>query len=189
MEFGAGTGRLTKIYSPSAARTIIFDRSEHMLQKAKINLAEINSSIEYRISDNLEIRNVNDSADIIIEGWSFGHTVLDAPDNTEARVDELVNACISKLNSNGTLIFIETMGTDTEKPGAPVPGLEVFYSLLENRYGFRKEILRTDYKFSSFAEAQRITGYFFGEEFQKNLTYNEDGIVKEYTGLWSRKNN
>jgi SAM-dependent methyltransferase len=184
LEFGAGTGRMTKIYGTQAANIQIFDRSEHMLEKAKINLTPLNVPLSFSLSDNLLIDNLNVTGDLIIQGWSFGHTVTENPPEEET-VDRLVSACIKRLNPGGTIILVESLGTGREEPGAPTESLARFHKRLENTHSFHKKVLSTDYHFSSNEEAERITGYFFGENFRKNLTFAVSGVVKEYTGVWS----
>ena len=186
-EFGAGTGRLTRVYAEKAKQSFIFDRSAHMLSQAKENLKDLSADIKYGIADNMNIESVDNSADIILEGWSFGHTIHDHADSLHETADNIITGCIKKLFPGGILIFIETLGTDSDKPEAPNSILADFYSYIEARYGFSKSVIRTDYKFNSFQDAERVTGYFFGEDFRKSLTFNNSGIIKEYTGVWSLK--
>jgi SAM-dependent methyltransferase len=185
IELGAGTGRVTDIYAARADRIFLFDKSRHMIEKAKENLHDHSKKIRYDIKDNMDIENVKIKANIVLEGWSFGHTISENRSQIYQTANKLISDCKSMLIEKGTIIIMETLGTNTENPKAPSEYLLKFYNMLESEYGFRKKILRTDYRFVSNAEAKRITGYFFGSDFEKNLFFDEVGIVKEFTGVWS----
>lgn len=185
IELGAGTGRVSKVYAEFAKKVFLYDRSKHMLEKANENLRDILTPIEYGVLDNNEIHKIKTKADIVIEGWSFGHTVIDNQENLFESVKKLVNDCIKIASDNGIIIFIETLGTNSKTPKAPDINLAKFYSLLENEYNFNRTVLETDYKFKSNQEAKRISGFFFGNNFLNNLSFEEEGIIKEYTGVWS----
>jgi len=184
LEFGVGTGRLTKLYASEAGEISVFDRSEHMLEKAKKNLQNYNEKIKYGVCDNNDIGSIGVKADFVLEGWSFGHTVFDFTEKEEDKVKELVLSSLALLNPGGTVIFIETLGTDTEKAQAPVEFLDQFYMALENRFGFTRVEINTDYKFDSIEEASRISGFFFGPEMGENIRKKRSPVIKEFTGLW-----
>lgn len=63
--------------------------------------------------------------------------------------------------------------------------LPYFYEKLE-QYGFKKNIIETDYKFYDYKEASRIMGAFFGDNMKNNILSNKSNIIKEYTGIWNR---
>lgn len=181
LELGTGTGRVTALYAKKASKIICCDRSEHMLKKTKQSLGFYKDKIEYYVLDNNDIDKIKGSYDIVIEGWAFGHTVIDNSSNVEAIVDKLVQSSESKLKKGGKLIFIETMGTNTEKPNPPSPILKQFYSILKEKYSFVPSVISTDYHFKSIDEAKRVMSFFFGHEMKNSIN---DKIVKEYTGIW-----
>lgn len=184
IEFGVGTGRLTQQYIAAAGQVSVYDRSSHMLDKAEINLKNYTDKISFGICDNNDISSVKERADFVLEGWSFGHTIKDYEDRAEDKIDELVSSCISLLNPGGSVIFLETLGTDTEKAEAPAEFLDHFYSRLENKHNFRKMEISTDYWFDSVDEAARIMGFFFGVESGAQIRKKNSKIIKEFTGLW-----
>jgi SAM-dependent methyltransferase len=187
LEFGSGMGRMTGMYAEAAKKVVCFDRSAHMLERAKTELAEYGSKVEFGLCNNLDIDSIDLTADIVIEGWSFGHTVSDDEARIEETVAKLVTDCSARLNVGGSLLFFESLGTNTESPAAPNESLEAFYSLLEGKHGFKKTVLETDYCFNSNEEAMRIMGFFFGPEMGRCLKFAGDGIVREYTGAWHLK--
>jgi ubiquinone/menaquinone biosynthesis C-methylase UbiE len=184
IEFGIGTGRVTRVYIDRVKTVTGYDRSAHMLQRAAENLSDYPSKISFNVCDNLDIQSLDAKADIVIEGWSFGHTVGDHQEKIEETVADLVSSCASLLNPGGTLIFIETLGTNVPAPIEPGIFLPKFYSLLETKYGFHRFVISTDYKFESCQEATRIAGYFFGDAMKNEILRSRSNIIPEFTGVW-----
>jgi len=186
IELGVGTGRLTRLYIDSIESLLCFDRSQHMLDKAKINLQQFNEKITYDLCDNNTISRISNKADFVIEGWSFGHTVFDHQDKAEIKVDELVENCASLLKPGGQIIMLETLGTDTEEAKAPAEFLDLFYKRLENEHAFKRVVIETDYRFETVEEAARIMGFFFEGDTSESVKKKNSTIIKEFTGLWYR---
>ena len=184
VEFGCGTGRLTAIFADNAEKIFCFDGSNHMLGKAKVNLSKWAGKIEYGICDNLAIDRAGVRGDIVLQGWSFGHTVMANSGKVDEVTDQLVKDCLSCLNPGGSVIFIESLGTNTEKAAPPTDVHAAFLSRLEEVHGFTRTVIETDYRFESESEARRIMGFFFGEEMGRNLHFAEGAVVREYTGAW-----
>lgn len=184
LEFGTGTGRVTKYFAEKAEKVFCYDRSRHMLDNARINLSDFNDKIRYNICDNNQIGTVRERGDFVIEGWSFGHTVSDHSESVNAIVDDLVGNTAALFKHGGTIILIETLGTDTEKPEAPNEILKSFYTRLEDFHGFSRVEISTDYKFTTVDEAVRIAGFFFGPESGISIKKKGSPIIKEFTGLW-----
>jgi len=81
------------------------------------------------------------------------------------------------------MVLIETLGTNTDQPVALNPRLQKFYKLLVQQYRFHQEVLRTDYRFATEEEAERIVGFFFGEPMKEQLNKEPRTIVPEWTGV------
>ncbi|MEI6056634.1 MAG: class I SAM-dependent methyltransferase [Lentisphaerota bacterium] len=183
LELGTGTGRVTALYAKRASKILCCDRSAHMLQETRQKLELYKDKIKYQVLDNNEIDKVDGVYNVVIEGWAFGHTVIDQSENIEETVEKLVRSSESKVKEGGSLIFIETMGTNTEKPNPPSPILKQFYSILEDKYSFVHSVISTDYRFKNIDEAKRVMSFFFGPEMGNSITGR---IVKEYTGIWMK---
>ena len=108
-EFGIGTGRVTRNYIDKAQKLYAYDNSEHMIDKAKVNLSKWADKIEYSILDNSKINSVEKSFDIIIEGWSFGHLVVQDDENRNQTIQNLISETTKRAKE---VIFIETLGTN-----------------------------------------------------------------------------
>ncbi len=180
-EFGAGTGRVTQLYIKDVNQASIHDSSISMLEKAKLKLNDYNYKIKYGLLDNNDIASIDKKYDIVIEGWSFGHLVVEKYQSNSSIINNLVSASMNMAKD--AVIIIETMGTNVDKPKAPGDVLPIFYRYLcEN--GFIENILRTDYRFPSYIDAKRIMGSFFGIEMAKDIEDNKKSIIEEYTGIW-----
>ena len=188
VEFGCGTGRVTALIAERSSRLYCYDRSAHMLEAASENLSRWADKIDFGICDNSDIARLDVMADIVIQGWSFGHLVSDAACSPLPVIDKLVEDCRKLLNPGGHLVLIETLGTNTEEPGPVNENHRLYFRRLEDEYGFVRNVLRTDYRFESAAEARRIMGFFFGDEMGRALDFEEGCKVREYTGVWIMKN-
>jgi SAM-dependent methyltransferase len=183
LEAGTGTGRVTSLYIGRVRRALCCDRSEHMLAAARSNLSHYSGKIDFRICDNVSLDSIDGLFDCVVEGWSFGHTIIDSADPVKYTASRLVSACRRKLSPGGRMIIIETLGTNT--PGIFVSRKELddFYIWLENESGFSREVVRTDYRFESPAEAKRIMGFFFGNQMAASVNSAE---IPEFTGVWHK---
>lgn len=185
VEAGVGTGRVTRLYINRAEHIWCFDRSKHMIDRAKINLTDYLDKITFKILDNKDIAKFNEAADYFIEGWSFGHTIIENQDNIKKIVQKLISNCM-KI-SKKKIIIIETLGTNVSEPAPTSDILSQFFSILEEEYGFKKTIIRTDYKFESNEEAERIMSFFFGEKMRESLKKVSRNIIPEWTGVWVKE--
>jgi SAM-dependent methyltransferase len=188
LEAGVGTGRVTQMYAERAASIICLDRSQHMMDAAARRLSKYASKITFRKVDNTALPQFSPRADVFIEGWSWGHSIVDDWRPVEVITQILLNAARRNVVENGVLILIETMGTNTPAPAAPHPRLAEFYALLEAKYSFRQSVLRTDFWFPCVNEAARLMGFFFGDSMQHDLLRSRATVIPEWTGVWYATN-
>lgn len=199
IEAGIGTGRVTRCYAEVAARVHGYDRSAHMLARARENLASVSDRVELAPADHRALPVTTGAADIFVEGWAFGHAVADAASGAvsasadsarspRAAVDRVVAELVAEarrvVRPGGTVIIVETLGTNVDRPGPPVPELADFYRVLESRYGFTREVIRTDYRFATVEEAVERCRFFFGDELADGVRDRGAAVVPEYTGVW-----
>lgn len=189
IEAGVGTGRVTKLYVDSVRRAVCTDRSENMIEFARRVLERHLDIVEFQTADNLSLPILADTFDIFIEGWSFGHSVADAPDPNALRsvAAGLVRNATKNVRNGGTVILIETLGSNADEPEPPIENLARFYELLEIDHGFRRREVRTDYQFVSMEEAIRVMGFFFGEEMGESVRRRAQTVIPEWTGIWYRQ--
>lgn len=187
VEFGAGTGRLTVMLAPLVRRILAFDISTHMLETAVTRLRAGGwTNWLAGIADNARLPVAANCADLAIEGWSFGHLTGWYPESWHGEIDRVVNEMCRVVRPGGMAIILETLGTGYEQPQPPTDELAVFYHLLEVKYGFKSEWIRTDYQFESPEQAAENTRFFFGDELADRLIAKQQSILPECTGIWWR---
>ena len=183
-EAGIGTGRVANYYIPEVKRCYGFDREDHMLEKCAKNLAEYQSKLTLANRDNLDLNEIDMKADIFVEGWSFGHTVMENSGRLEETSEALVGNAKKLVKDGGRIILIESAGTNVDEPTFKNAVLDKFLKSLELKYNFKKKILRTDYSFPDFRDAARTMGFFFGPEMGGDIKRSRKSIIHEFTGIW-----
>jgi ubiquinone/menaquinone biosynthesis C-methylase UbiE len=185
VEFGAGTGRFTRILSVLAKHIYACDNALPMLQEGQRVLTETGmENWSMVLGDNRAMPLASSFADIAIEGWSFGHAIGWFPDNWQAEIDSMIAEMSRVLKPNGTMILIETMGTGQKQPQAPSERLAELFAYFEQEHGFEYRWIRTDYQFQSVEEADELIRFFFGDEMADKLVAGKNTIVPECTGIW-----
>ncbi|MCF7952068.1 MAG: class I SAM-dependent methyltransferase [Spirochaetaceae bacterium] len=187
-EAGIGTGRLSKIYIDKIERLYGFDREDHMLDRCKMNLNKYSEKVILNVGENENLPLVKEKADIFIEGWSFGHTIVENNEDINKITEVLIKNIKHNITTDGTIVFLETMGTNVIEPGVDNKYLSGFYKILEEEYNFTKSIIKTDYKFKDYKEAAEIIGFFFGDEMGEKVLECKSEVVPEYTGIWIKNN-
>lgn len=186
-EFGAGTGRVTRIMSVLVERIEAFDTAPAMLREAQRVLSE--SGMEnwsLALADNRAVPLAADSADLAVEGWSFGHVMGWHGAAWQRQLDAMLAEMARVTKAGGSLVLIETMGTGQRQPQAPTAALAKMYAYLENDLGFSYRWIRTDYQFASVAEADELMRFFFGDEMADQLVAGKNVRIPECTGIWHK---
>ena len=193
VEAGTGTGRVTALYADRADHIVCFDRSAHMLEAARNRLGRFTDRITFIEGDNLDLPKDavthafgGQVADILVEGWAYGHAVMDSG-KPASTCRTLLSSSRRLLREGGTVVLMETLGTAVDEASPPHPLLEAFYLELEDAHGFKRVEIATDYRFSSVEEAERIMGFFFGEEMAAEVRRRNSSTIPEWTGLWWRR--
>lgn len=187
VEFGAGTGRLTRLLTVLAAQIYAFDESLPMLQRALYSLSLTGMTNWYLgVADNRALPVASGCADVAIEGWSFGHMVGWAPHDWRAQVGRMITEMRRVLRKGGFAILLETMGTGNKQPQPPTAELGELYHWLESEHGFQYRWIRTDYQFASVDEADALTRFFFGDILADRIRAEGLTILPECTGVWWR---
>jgi ubiquinone/menaquinone biosynthesis C-methylase UbiE len=185
-DLGAGTGRLTLPIATKAKAVYAFDISPHMLHFNRVRLREGGyANWTVAVADNRSLPLKDAAADIVIEGWSFGHSVGWFPDRWREEIGKALAEMFRVLRRpGGTAIILETMGTGHSEPFPPTDGLATFYRWLENEHGFQTTNIRTDYQFDSPAEGQALLRFFFSDELADRIVEEQLTILPECTGVW-----
>jgi ubiquinone/menaquinone biosynthesis C-methylase UbiE len=185
VEFGAGTGRLTALLAPLVRHIRAFDEAPAMLAVLTARLSQAGfTNWAAEVGDNRALPVAAQSADLAIEGWSFGHLCGWQPANWRAEIGKALAEMWRVLRPGGTAILLETLGTGRETPQPPTPELAAFYRWLEGEHKFKHTWVRTDYRFASLEEAVDLTRFFFGEELADTVRRENRVILPECTGIW-----
>ncbi len=184
-EAGIGTGRVTKIYIDKSKHCYGFDREDHMMEKCRINLTNLMHKITLSNCENLQLRKIQEPVDIFIEGWSFGHTIIENSKKLDIVAKNIINNIIGLVKDDGKIIIIESAGTNSDVPFKVTNQyIKIFLSLLEEKFGFKRNVIETDYVFPDYQTAARVIGFFFGEEMRNDIISNKKKTIKEFTGVW-----
>ncbi|MGB1287730.1 MAG: class I SAM-dependent methyltransferase [Aggregatilineales bacterium] len=185
IEFGAGTGRLTRLLSVMVNQIIACDIAPAMLHEAQKSLA-LTGMTNWHLSqsDNRAMPFAANSADVVIQGWSFAHTRAWSPDNWQTEIAKMIAEMKRLLKPGGTMILLETMGTGNKQPEAPMPELAELYAWWEVEYNLDYRWIRTDYQFESVEEADELTRFFFGDDLADSIVASGKTILPECTGIW-----
>ncbi len=187
VEFGAGTGRLTRLLALAVRRVWAFDASLHMLSVAAQRLAETGAANwALAAADNRRLPLPPACADLAVEGWSFAHAVGWYPDTWREEVGAMLAEMRRVLRPGGTAMLLETLGTGHKRPTPPTEGLAALYRWLEQEQGFQSTWIRTDYYFNSSEEAERLTRFFFGDALADRVLAEQQVMLPECTGIWWR---
>lgn len=187
LELGVGTGRVTRWLLRQGAHVRGYEQSSAMLAVARERLAADNlDASDLHQGDAYALDAGEDWASLAIAGWVFGHAVEWHPDDWSERVDQALSTMRRALRPGGTLVVIETLGTGVSEP-TPPPSLVPYLERLEQVHGLTRHAVRTDYAFTSPAEAERLTRFFFGDEMGDRVKASGDSRVPECTGVWSRR--
>ena len=184
VEFGCGTGRLTRYLAPHRGVVRAYDNAPHMIDRARLKAAFQN--VTYNVADNAKLPEADACADFVIGGWTIGHLTGFHPEGFRPLVEDVLRESRRVAKPDATMVILETLGTCTKEPAPPNERLAALYGMLETEWGFQREILSTDYEFSSVEEAVRVMGFFFGEPMAERVKTLNAKVVPEWTGAWFR---
>jgi len=187
VEFGAGTGRVTRLLAPIVKSIIAFDSAEPMIKVAEKRLQESRlHNWKFEVADHRKVPAPTHSADVAVAGWSICCLAAYAGENWQQELETGLAEMKRVVVPGGTIIIVETLGTGCPSPNAP-EGLRPYYGILDAE-GFRSTWIRTDYRFSSTDEAIDLVTFFFGTDPLSAIDESQDGVLlPECTGIWWRQ--
>lgn len=186
VDLGAGTGRLTCIAAPQASSIIAVDSAADMLKKTAEKCTRMNLlNWKTSVSDFRNLSLEDESADVVLAGWSICYVASSNNQGWEDHLQDVMDEMTRVLRPDGKIIIYETMGTGNTEP-LPPDYLMQYFKALEERYGFESMKIRTDYKFDSVEQAEKLCRDFFGDEIGDRIKEEQTKIVPECTGVWWR---
>jgi ubiquinone/menaquinone biosynthesis C-methylase UbiE len=185
-DIGAGTGRLACLLSPLVKFVRAFDISEEMLKVCRAKLKK-SGWTNWRVdaADHRQLPVTDSSANLIVSGWSVAYLVVWNPNTWRVELEKWMNEMRRVLKSDGQIVLFESLGTGNESP-IWLEHLKNYYPWLEAA-GFQRKWIRTDYKFESLEEAERLSRFFFGDELGDQVRKNNWQVLPECTGVWWKR--
>ncbi|NQF16834.1 class I SAM-dependent methyltransferase [Brevibacillus sp. HB1.3] len=184
IDLGAGSGRLTSVLAPHAKSVLALDASAAMLEVNAQQLTQAGlSNWKTSVADHRNIPADDNSADVIVAGWTVCYLTSSEVPNNELNLEKIILEMKRVLRPGGMIVIMETMGTGYETPHPP-EFLTQYYSLLENRYGFSHKWIRLDYRFADLEEAERQARFFFGNELADRIVVEKLVTLPECAGVW-----
>ncbi len=185
VDIGTGTGRISRIFTSRAAKIVGVERAPAMLEIARGH-AHRSGHPDWTLveADARQLPLPDQSADLVVAGWVFGHFRSWMPDTWKADVDQAIAEMRRVAKPTAAIVIIETLGTMQETPRVN-EALDEYYAHLETTYGMTRHVLRTDYRFADVPTAVRLMGLFFGDSMVRQINARGVPEVPECTGMWS----
>jgi len=186
LDLGAGTGRFSTALAPAVRSLVALDASEAMLHVTAAKLTEA-GHVNWRTetADHRSLPVADSAIDLVVSGWSICYIASSNVADWQSNLQQTMAEIDRVLKPDGTVIVFETMGTGVEQPQPP-DFLHAYYRQLEETYGFTRAVHRTDYRFDSPEEAERLTRFFFGEKLAEVVRHHRWSVVPECAGMWWR---
>ena len=186
LDLGAGTGRLTLMLAPRARSIRAFDMSGEMLRVCRERLiASELSNWDVDVADHRQLPITNNSADLVISGWSVAYLYVWHPETWKVELEKWLGEMKRVLRRGSFIVLFESLGTGNESP-IQLEHLKEYYPWLDEA-GFQNKWIRTDYQFESVHEAEELSRFFFGDELADKVKANEWAVLPECTGVWWMK--
>ncbi len=187
LDLGTGTGRLPLLLHGRIARLVALDLHADMLREHARQRQAVAGQWPLVRGDMRALPVADGWADVVAAGWAIGHLRAWYAQEWQSQIGRILGEMRRAAAPDGTLIILETMTTGSQTPAPPTPGLAEYYAWLENEWGFRREVIATDYVFASVDEAVARTEFFFGPELAARIRANGWARLPEWTGVWWRR--
>ena len=184
LDIGSGTGRIARLFHSHAKHIIAIDLYIAMLRQNKVIRKEHNGRWSIFQADMINLPIVHHWADITIAGWAIGHLRSWFKNAWQTRINQVVQQMNLATSNGGHIFIIETLGTGSLEPAPPTDELRSYYLWLEDKMGFRRKVIRTDYNFDTIESAVQVMDFFFGIDLANRIKENRWHRVPEWTGIW-----
>jgi ubiquinone/menaquinone biosynthesis C-methylase UbiE len=187
LDLGSGSGRIPLLLHTAAAQMMALDLHLGMLREQQRQRQQFNGSWGLLQGDLRMIPFPENWFDIVTAGWAIGHFQGWFAGDWQTQVDRALREMQRVVAPGGALIIIETLTTGSTTPAPPTARLAEYYLHLENKWGFVRQEISTDYVFQDLEEAAELAGFFFGEALAEKVVENNWVRLPEWTGVWGKK--
>lgn len=186
LDLGSGTGRLPQLLHGQTAG-IALDLHRDMLLENRRQQRDQQFHWPLVQGDLRRLPFAASVAPIVIAGWAIGHFCGWYGDQWRLHVEQALAEMLRVARTAGNILIMETLGTGVLQPAAPDARLAAYYRLLEDKWGFERYVVSTDYQFSTVEEAVEATSFFFGQALASEIRRQEWKRIPEWTGIWRRR--
>lgn len=184
LDLGSGTGRLPLLLRDSVPGIVGSDLYRAMLLEQQSQRSAAGGNWPLLQADMRTLPFTTASADVILAGWAMGHLRSWYEGEWQAQMSRILHEMRRVLKPGGALVIMETMTTGSHTPAPPNVDLAEYYHWLETEWGFKREVIATDYLFKSVDDAADCMTFFFGEQMREQIIENQWRRVPEWTGVW-----
>jgi ubiquinone/menaquinone biosynthesis C-methylase UbiE len=192
LDLGTGTGRLplllSKLHTQPTIQWVGMDIQSAMLHENLFQRALSEGEWDLVNGDIRRLPFPNNKTDATIAAWVISHFRSWLADDWQNQIGLVLKEMQRVTRPEGSLIIIETLGTGSLEPGAPLHSLEEYYEWLRHIWRFDRIVIQTDYLFNSVTEAVEKTEFFFGPGLSAKIRANNWKRLPEWTGIWYRAN-
>lgn len=188
IDLGGGTGRIPLLLKHLRPEIISLDLHRAMLREQAAQRAQAGGNWPLAQADMRLLPIATGWADVTIAGWSIGHMRGWYKQHWRGQIGKALAEMQRAVQPGGALIIIETLTTGSLQPAPPSRELAEYYDWIEKEWGFKRDVIATDYQFASVEQAVEYTEFFFGSKLADDIRERGWARLPEWTGVWSKKN-
>jgi ubiquinone/menaquinone biosynthesis C-methylase UbiE len=186
LDLGSGTGRIPLLLRGIDCTLVAVDLHRAMLREQAVQRTRAGGRWPVVQADMRILPFAADELDLVVAGWAIGHLCGWYPQEWQAQVRRVLDEMQRVTRPGGHVLILETLTTGAERPAPPNAALAAYYAWLEQAWGFRAQVLATDYAFNDVEDAVQRTEFFFGSQLAGDIRQKGWQRLPEWTGCWSR---
>ena len=193
LEAGAGLGRHIPDYLEHCKSIYLTDLNESMINRCREKYNDRTNMKWFQLDHgNLGSIPVEESIDVILGTYTFGHFICACDDGPKCAYQHLVREFLKIRHTKDTEIIISEVSSINNNDITEDPRLSEYYACLTRDFG-QPQSISTDFKFENAQEASHIMGRFFGKEAENDIrsanveNKNQSITIPESTYLWRTK--